>query len=204
MVITESSLPKPVDPYQCSKLRAEKIVQTYHKQHGMDTIILRLGALYGLHGRYALNRLFFEEFLRGWRVKLDGGKYITFPCFVKDAAHGIESAMRLGKSGEMYNISGESVSHNEFNLLVSRLSNKSTWRLNFPKIIMLNFARFLEGLATITQREPFYPINLQYYVFHNWMVDSQKARDTLGFQSTPLEEGVMQTLAWYKSELGLY
>ncbi len=201
-LITEATPPRPVDPYQQSKWGAEQVVQSFHQSFGLNVVILRLGALYGPGSHYAFNRLFFEEFLRGWRVQVEGGRHITFPCFVKDAARAIETAIRRGRNGEVYNICGECLSHRVLNERISRLAGKSNWRLNTPKWLMLALAQGMEWLAALTGREPFYPLNLRHYVFADWRVDNSKAKRELGFQPTPIEEGIRQTLDWYRS-LGL-
>jgi len=201
-IITEETPPRPVDPYQQSKWGAEQVVRSFHQSFGLNVVILRLGALYGPGSRYAFNRLFFEEFLRGWRVQVEGGRHITFPCFVGDAARAIEAAIRRGRNGEVYNICGECLSHRELNRHISRLAGKSNWRLNAPRWLMLALAQGMEWLSAFTGREPFYPLNLRHYVFADWMVDNSKAKRELGFQPTPIEEGIRRTLDWYRS-LGL-
>lgn len=201
-VITEKTSPNPVDPYQASKLRSEQVVQHYHRQCGLNTVILRLGALYGPYSRYAFNRLFFEEFLRGWRIQVSGGRHIIFPCFVADAARAIEAAIRLGKPGQVYNISGWSISHRDLNRLISRQAGRLNWRLNLPKEAMIATASLMELVAKLIKKEPFYPLNLKTYVFQDWYVDISKAQKELGFQPTPIEEGIRQTLAWY-DQLGI-
>ncbi len=197
--ITESTPPNPLDPYQKSKLAAERVAQRYQREFGLEIVILRLGALYGPWGHYAFNRLFFEEFLRGWRIQVEKGQRITFPCYVKDAAQGVERAIRLGRSGEIYNICGTSISHKGLNILISQQAGKSTWRINMPKWLMITTANLLELIAVLTKKEPFYPLNLKIYVFQDWIVDSNKAQKELDFHPTPIEEGVRQTLDWYRS-----
>jgi dihydroflavonol-4-reductase len=197
-VITEETPPNPLDPYQKSKLASEKLVQDYGQDFGLATVILRLGALYGPWGHYAFNRLFFEEFLRGWRIQVEGGRHVIFPCFVKDAARAAEAAIRLGRGGQIYNVCGDSISHKEANEIISRLSGKSNWRLNTPKWLMIGLAQVMEWLAVLTGTEPYYPLNLKPYVFSDWIVDRSKAQHELGFCPIPFEEGAKQTLDWYK------
>jgi len=197
--ITEATPPHPVDPYQRSKLGAETVAQRYQGEFGLEVVILRLGALYGPWGRYAFNRLFFEEFLRGWRIQVERGRHITFPCFVQDAAQGVERAIHLGKSGEIYHICGASISHKALNQLISQQAGKSNRRVNLPKWLMIAAANLMELAARLTNQEPFYPISLKTYVFQDWIVDCSKAQKELGFCPTPIEEGVQQTLAWYRS-----
>jgi nucleoside-diphosphate-sugar epimerase len=68
---------------------------------------------------------------------------------------------------------------------------------------MLALARWMTRRAEHTGHEPYYPLTLANYVFHDWPVSSAKARAELGFRPTPFEEGARQTLAWY-SAAGLF
>ncbi len=199
-VITEETPygPYPGDSYARTKMGGERLALSY-AEVGLPVIVLRLGALYGPWGHYAFNRLFFEEFLRGWRVQVHQGRHIIFPCYVGDAARAIEAALTRGRPGELYNISGQSISHREANETVSRLFGRGSWRINMPAGLMINFARLLEFLAIFTHREPFYPLNLVPYVFEDWVVSSEKARQELGFQPISFEQGTHLTLEWYRS-----
>jgi nucleoside-diphosphate-sugar epimerase len=67
--------------------------------------------------------------------------------------------------------------------------------------MMIQFAEILEDIAFFTHREPFYPKNLKPYVFSDWVVDSSKAEQGLGFVSTSFDEGARCTLDWYR-EIG--
>ena len=198
-IIDETTVCKPQEPYQLSKLEAETRVLAYGNE-GLPVIVLRPGGFFGPWGRYAFNRLFFEEPLKGWRVKVDGGKHIMFPVFVPDVAQGIMKAMEKGKPGEIYNICGRSLTHNELNGIVSKLAGIRSWRFNVPTSLMLTLARAWTGLSRVTGREPFYPINLAPYVFQDWHVSIAKAEKELGFVPTPFEEGARQTLQWYKDQ----
>jgi len=199
-VITEDTPYAPYhgDNYARTKMGGERLALSY-AEIGLPVVVLRLGALYGPWGHYAFNRLFFEEFLRGWRVQVHYGRHSTFPCYVGDAAAAVETAVTRGRIGHVYNVSGESISHRQANQTVSRLAGKSSWRLNIPAALMINFARLLEILARFTQREPFYPLNLAPYVFEDWVVNSDMARCELGFRPLPFEEGARRTLDWYRS-----
>ena len=176
-IITEQTPhgPYPSDNYAKTKSEGECLAHSY-LESGLPVITLRLGALYGPHGHYAFNRLFFEEFLYNWRVEVHKGRHIIFPCYVEDAAKGIEAALNRGRIGEVYNISDESISHREANKIISQLAGRSNWRINFPRWLMLQFVKILELIAFFTKREPFYPKNLEPYVFYDWIVDSSKAQ----------------------------
>jgi dihydroflavonol-4-reductase len=202
VVISESYPPAPQDDYQCSKLEAERLTLCYHRKHGLPALVLRPGAFYGPGGRYAFNRLFFEDVLKGLAIQVHRGRHVTFPVYIEDAARGIELALEQGRPGELYNVSGRSLSHREIYDIVDRLMGYRIWRFNAPAWAMVLLARAWTWLSHTTGHEPYYPINLAPYVFCDWEVSSEKARRELGFEPTPFEEGARATLAWYR-ELGV-
>ncbi|WP_376793407.1 NAD-dependent epimerase/dehydratase family protein [Thermoflexus sp.] len=195
-VIDETYPCQPVDEYQRTKLEGERIVQEAF-QGGLPAIILRPGAFYGPWGRYAFNRLFFEDFLKGLRLQVHGGRRYTFPIFVPDLCRVIEVALHRGRVGEIYNVADRSRQHAEIYEIVARVAGVPTWRINVPAFPMLALAWVWTKLADLTGREPYYPLALASYVFYDWRVSSEKARRELGFKLTPFEEGVRQTLEWY-------
>lgn len=202
VVIDETYPPTPWDDYQRSKLEAERLTLRYHQERGLPTLILRPGAFYGPGSRYAFNRMFFEDPLKGLPVQVHNGRRITFPVYIQDVAQGIDLALKQGRAGEIYNISGPSMSHREVDDTVDRLIGYRTRRFNAPSWTMLALARAWTWLSRYTDREPYYPLNLALYVFYDWQVSSDKARRELGFAPTPFEEGARATLDWYR-ELGV-
>lgn len=187
----------PLDDYQESKLAAEKLALTAYRQDGLPVIVLRPGWFYGPWGRYAFNRLNFEEPLRGWRIKVDGGRNVLCPVFVPDVAQAARLALTQGRPGELYHVSGPTLSHNEINAIISDLAGISRWRMPMPRFLVLNLARAWTAVSRYTGREPFYPINLAPYVFQNWRVSTAKAQTELGFVPTPFAQGAQETLEWY-------
>ncbi len=197
--IDETTPCHPADPYQRSKLDGENLVRMFHKTTRLPAVILRPGAFYGPWGRYAFNRLFFEDPLKGLLIQVHGGKRLTFPVFVPDVARVIVAALKDGRPGETYNVSGEPLAHREVNRVVSRLAGLPGLRLNVPARSMLALSSWMTRQAERTGREPYYPLNLASYVFNDWPVSSAKAKAELGFVPTPFEEGARQTLEWYAS-----
>lgn len=199
-IIDEKVKCEPADAYQRSKYDAEMFVRMFSMGAQLPAVILRPGAFYGPWGRYAFNRLFFEDPLRGLLIQVHNGQRITFPAFVPDVARAILAALKQGKSGQTYNIAGDPLTHQEVNATVSRLAHLPNWRLNVSEKMMLRVAGWLTRRAERTGREPFYPTNLASYVFQDWRVSSEKARAELNFVPTPFAEGARQTLEWYWSQ----
>ncbi len=201
-VIDETYPPNPQDDYQRSKLEAERLTLRYHQEYGLPAIALRAGAFYGPGGRYAFNRLFFEDPLKGFPLQVHKGQRINFPVYIRDVAQGIDLALKRGRLGELYNISGPSISHKQANDVVDHLLGYRIWRFNAPTWAMLALARSWTWLSRYTGQEPYYPRNLSSYVFYDWKVSTEKAQRELGFVPTSFEEGARATLDWYR-ELGV-
>jgi nucleoside-diphosphate-sugar epimerase len=199
-LIDETHPCHPLDFYQRTKLEGESLALTYHRERGLPVVVLRPGAFYGPWGHYAFNRLFFEEPLRGWRIKVENGRRITFPVFVSDVSQAILLALDKGRPGQIYNISGHSLDHNSVNAIVSDLARIRPWRMNMPTPAVLTLARVWTVLSRWTEQEPFYPVNMAPYVFQDWWVSSAKAEQELGFIPTPFAEGARRTLEWYWRE----
>jgi nucleoside-diphosphate-sugar epimerase len=202
VVIDEDYPPSPRDDYQHSKLEAERLTLRYHREHGLPALVLRPGAFYGPGSRYAFNRLFFEDPLKGLPLQVHHGRHITFPVYIQDVAQAVDLALRRGRPGEIYNISGQSLGHRQVNDIVDHLLRRRIQRFHTPAWAMIALAQVWTGLSHFTKQEPYYPINLASYVFYDWDVSSEKARRELGFVPTPFEEGARATLAWYR-ELGV-
>jgi nucleoside-diphosphate-sugar epimerase len=196
-VITEETACLPLEHYQRTKYEAEQLALHYHETQELPVVVLRPGAFYGPWGHYAFNRLFFEEPLKGWRIKVDNGRYITFPVFVADVAQATMLALNKGQPGQIYNICGQSLDHNSVNAIVSDLAGISHWRFNIPRQFVVALAAAWTFLSRFTGREPFYPINMEPYVFQDWHVSTEKAEQELGFCPTPFAIGAKATLDWY-------
>lgn len=197
--IDETHPANPADAYQESKLAGENVALHYYHEHGLPVVILRPGAFYGPHGRYAFNKMFFEDPLRGLPVGVNRGQYNTFPAYIKDVARSVIQALEKGRPGEIYNICSQYLTHREVDRIIAAEAGLSNFHVYFPGFVMIPFAWLLTGLGKLTGREPKYPINLRSYIFNDWRVSTEKAKRELGFQPTPFDQGVRETLEWYRS-----
>jgi dihydroflavonol-4-reductase len=197
-VIDETYPCQPCDSYMRSKLDGEGLALEHHRRHGLPVIVLRAGAFYGPWGRYAFNRLFFEDPFKGLPILVHGGRHVTFPIYVPDLSHVIHTALTKGQPGEIYNVSGPSMTHREVNATTSKILGRTPHWIHVPPPLILAFARAWTALSRFTRREPYYPINMAPYVFGDWVVDSGKAMRELDLRPTPFEEGARATIAWYQ------
>ncbi len=202
-IVDETHPTNPLDPYQRSKLQGEHLALEYHRDHQLPVVILRPGAFYGPYGRYAFNRLFFEDPLKGLLIQVNNGNFVTFPVYIGDVAASIVAALRLGTPGEVYNICGETMTQHTANHIISEEAGITHFRVNVPGWSMIALAHLWTALSEYTRVEPYYPLNLRSYVFNNWQVSSEKARQQLGFNPISFREGARRTLDWYR-EIGIW
>ena len=189
----------PADAYQASKLHAEQAVLRAVERDAIPALILRPGAFYGPLGTYAFNRLFFRDPMRGILMQVNGGRYVTFPVYIGDVPPVILKALECGRVGEIYNVSGDSLTHKQAFDIICAEGDIRWPRLTVPGWMGIAAARVLTALASLTGREPFWPITLRSYVYNYWNVSSEKARRELDFAPTDFREGARRTLAWYRA-----
>jgi UDP-glucuronate 4-epimerase len=100
----ESEAPAPLNPYAESKLAAERVVLGMRA----DAVVVRPFTVYGPGQRPEM------AFAR-WIAAIDAGEPVPWQAppgaardftFVDDAVAGLIAALRLGRTGEAYNISG--------------------------------------------------------------------------------------------------
>ncbi|GAB4527744.1 MAG: NAD-dependent epimerase/dehydratase family protein [Anaerolineales bacterium] len=189
----------PQDAYQHSKWDGERLLRAIMARSGLPVVILRPGAFYGPGSTYGFNRLFILDPLRGLRVQVARGQRYIFPAYIGDVAQAVRLALQRGVPGQVYHICDRPARHAEVNRLVSELAGIPHWRLNIPSSWMIFLARLMESWAARTGREPFYPLNLQHYVFQDWQPTYHKAATELGFSPTPLRDGLRATLDYLKT-----
>jgi nucleoside-diphosphate-sugar epimerase len=202
-IVDETHPTHPIDPYQVSKFKGEQLALQHYREHGLPVVILRPGAFYGPYGRYAFNRLFFEDPLKGLLIQVNNGSYITFPVYIGDVAASVIAGLHKGRPGEVYNICGETMTQHEANHIISDEAGITHRRINVPGWSLIALAHLWTALSEYTRVEPYYPLNLRSYVFNNWRVSSEKACNELGFEPISFREGARRTLDWYR-EAGIW
>ena len=99
---------KPLSPYGATKLAAEHLARIYHKEFGVPVVILRFFTVYGPRQRpdMAFHK-FIRNLLTGKKIIVygDGGQSRDF-TYVSDVVEAIVNSMYYSRSGEIFNIGG--------------------------------------------------------------------------------------------------
>lgn len=177
----ETDVLKPSSPYSASKAAADLLVLAYARTHGMDVVITRCSNNYGPR-QYPekLIPLAIKKLMAGEKVPVYGqGLNIRDWIHVKDHCRGVWMALGKGKRGEVYNFGGGTQIRNiELVKTLVRLTGKPD-----------------DSIVFVTDRPG-----------HDgrYAIDYSKAADGLGWYPEILfENGIEETVEWYRKELSL-
>jgi dTDP-glucose 4,6-dehydratase len=172
----------PIGPrgvYDEAKRFAEAITMAYHRQHGLDTRIVRIFNTYGPRNRVNDGRVvptFINQALRGEALTVFGeGQQTRSFQYVDDLIEGIRRLMDTA-----------------YNQPVNIGNPTELTIMEFAKLIL----RLTESGSEIVYRP--LPVDDP----KNRRPDNSRARDVLGWAPrVPVEEGLRKTIEWYRSRL---
>lgn len=197
----EEDEPEPVSHYGKSKLEAEKVALAYRDR--FQVIILRPTAIYGPGDEDFLE--YFRWVKRGI-IPLFGFKRKEMNlCFIDDLIEAImvSTAWSENSSGEIFNIAHpQLVTWEEIGKLAAKTLAKKAYRLKVPDLFAFFACASSQAISMFTQKPT--AINLSKYRDMKptrWVVDVAKAGQKLGFEArTEIEQGIYQTIDWYRQE----
>ena len=170
----ETDILNPSSPYSASKAGADLLVKAYHKTYGLPVLITRSSNNYGPY-QYPekLIPVLILNALHNKPLPIYGaGKNIRDWIFVLDNCSGIDTVFRKGKTGEAYNIGGETEKTN------IEIANVILEKLGKPK-----------SLIKFVKDRPGHDLR--------YSLDTKKTR-ALGWKTkVTFEEGITQTVKWY-------
>ena len=179
--VTEETPCNPTTLYASNRLASEHYCKIYQNMYGIDTLIFRITNSFGPREQYipnknAINFLIYKAF-KGEEITIyDEGNFFRDIIYVSDVVSAIKTIMQKGKSGNLYWIS----------------SANKTW-----------FYDLGSWLKEITNTEVKYIESTQYAKktdVGNFLVDNSKMK-SLGWSiETPIKEGIIKTLEYFKSQ----
>jgi dihydroflavonol-4-reductase len=136
----------------------------------------------------------------GIDVVIGGGHQRRNLVFVEDVIRGILLAETQEGFGEVFILGGEEISHRDFNALIFALAGrKPRMRLSVPAGIALRGAKWLDWFLDHDQGTGFEStVNV---LMSEWQYSSQKAIGILGYEWTPIRNGLLTTLHHIQGEV---
>ncbi len=172
---TESSPLTPSSPYSASKGGGDLLCMAYHKTYGLPAIVTRAANNYGAfqHPEKFIP-LFVTNAIEDQPLPLYGdGSQVREWLFVEDHCRAIETVLREGKPGEIYNVGGHCEEQNRViaESIVDQLKKS-------------------RDLITYVDDRPGHDIR--------YALDDSKLRNLGWKPQVALDEGLARTVNWYK------
>lgn len=129
-------------------------------------------------------------------VLLNHGANIGNYVLVDDLVKGHILAMEKGAIGQRYILGGENASLKQIFELVDEASGKKHFQMNLPPSIAYVYAGFEKKKAEWLGLYPQITPGWVETFLQDWVYSPAKAEKELGYQVTPLKEGIRTTYEW--------
>ena len=173
---TETTSLAPNSPYSASKASADLLTRAYQHTFGLDTVITRCSNNYGPYQfPEKLIPLMIANAMEDRPLPVYGdGRNVRDWLHVRDHCRAIDAVLRGGRTGEVYNIGGNSEREN----------------IAVVKALLDHLGKSHDLITYVTDR----PGHDRRYA-----IDATKIRDELGWEPTVMfEDGLARTIDWYR------
>jgi dTDP-glucose 4,6-dehydratase len=193
----ESTRYRPNSPYSATKAASDHLVRAYHETYGLDTTVTNCSNNYGPYQfPEKLIPLTIVNILLGKPLPVYGdGLQVRDWLHVQDHCVAIALALERGKSGEVYNIGGNSETANIeivralCRLVDLRIAERPSLRVEFPVSPAASGRRAVDLIEHVRDR----PGHDRRYA-----INCTKAKSELGYApDQDLDGGLRSTLDWY-------
>jgi nucleoside-diphosphate-sugar epimerase len=178
--------------YERSKQHAEQLVLA--ERDGMEVVMLNPSGVYGPtpSPTPSFENEVFEPVVRKRLPAVPPGG--TGYAFVEGVAAGHLLAAEKGKDGERYILADGYADFRELAETAKRIAGRGRVPPRMPVPVAKAVANLGAGLSRLTRRPPLLPKGQLEYILWQARPDSSKAQRELGWQTTPLDQGVRKTL----------
>lgn len=197
--------PRKVDfftPYESSKYESELKIRE-HVEQGQHVVIVNPTRVFGpgpLNVSNSVTKLI-KQYIEGkWKFIPGDGMSTGNYVFVDDVIRGHQLAMEKGKAGERYLLGGEDATYHELFDQIAEIGGEKHKLYKMPLGVMLAFGKVQLFLAENFGRQPMITPGWVRKYLYEWRVSSEKAKRDLGYEITPLKDGIQQTVNWLKNE----
>jgi dTDP-glucose 4,6-dehydratase len=181
---TEETAYAPNSPYSASKAASDHLVRAFHHTYGLPTLTTNCSNNYGPYQfPEKLIPLMIQKALAGEPLPVYGdGRNVRDWLFVRDHCRAIQRVLEAGRTGEVYNVGGDSERENIH--VVKTICGMLDQRRPLAD------GRRRESLITYVKDRPGHD--------RRYAIDSSKLQRELGWapQET-FESGIARTVDWY-------
>lgn len=182
--------------YELSKKMAEDLVLQYAKK-GMNVVIVSPSKVYGpgnISHSMTSNAMISSFLEKRYAFIPSPGTNLVCMAYIEDIIHGHIQAMVHGKAGNKYILGGINISYKDFFENIRSLSGNKGQLLQVPRQVVKAWS-ILQLLGyRLTGKEPAFSTRSVDIAFANYAFCSDKAIQELGYQITPLEKALKETI----------
>ena len=180
--------------YARSKQEAQELL--LRLRHLMDVVIVNPTFMLGPYDSKPSSG---QIVLMGYRKKVifcpPGGKNFIH---VGDAAKGAVAALRSGRSGEAYLLSGENLTYREFFGKLAAVTDHNPMYITLPRFVLLAVGHLGNFLQKVGIANRFTLPNMKILCIGNYY-SNHKAVTELGLDALPIGQGISDTIDWFKT-----
>jgi len=188
--------------YDLSKKMGEEIIFQYANE-GMNAVVVSPSKIYGPgNSSHSLTANAVIDLFLKKRITFipSPGTYKVCFAFIDDIVNGHLLAMEKGKSGEKYILGGINISYQKFFEHIRTISSHNENIIQLSKNTLKGLALLQLLNYKITGNHPRFTTKSIDYLFNNYTFSSEKATQELGYQITPLEDALKQTIHFLKKQ----
>lgn len=196
--------PRQVDfftEYESTKYESEEKIRE-RAATGQHIVIVNPTRVYGpgpLNVSNSVTKIV-KQYIEGkWKFMPGDGMSTGNYVFVDDVINGHILAMENGRSGERYLLGGEDATYHQLFDVIAEVGGKKLRLYKMPLGAMLTFGRVQLFLAENFGKQPMITPGWVKKYLYKWSVSSAKAQTELGYQITPLKNGIEHTVNWLRN-----
>lgn len=185
-----------IGAYKRSKVAAERRVERYVAEDGLDVVIVSPSTPIGPRDvkPTPTGRILVEAARGRMPAYVDTGLNLVH---VDDVAQGHLLALEAGRTGERYVLGGQDVPFSEMLAQIAGLTGRPAPHLKLPVRPLYPLAEVAELAARITGKEPFLTRDSLKMASHRMYFSSAKAERELGYGARPYVEALRDAIAWF-------
>jgi nucleoside-diphosphate-sugar epimerase len=163
-------------------------------EKGAPIIIVIPGQVYG-PGDHSIVADMMRLFYRGFPAIMGPDTVLTF-THVDDIAEGHILAAEKGRTGESYILTGPAIPVGEIIDFWAQLTGRPAPSLRIPSSLIRATAPLADMASPFTDLDAAFSSEGASMVGTTYMARSDKAREELGWQTRPLQTGMLETFEW--------
>lgn len=193
-MFTEATPLCPHSPYSAAKASADMIARAYHDTYGLPVLVTRCSNNYGpYHFPEKLIPLIINNILNGRRLPVYGdGSNVRDWLYVTDHASAIDTVLRRGRVGQVYNVGGfnEQSNIDIVRLVISIIRHIMDSEPQYRRLLATPVESITDELIEFVTDRPGHDMR--------YAIDPTKIATELGWAPrTPFAEGIEKTVRWY-------